>query len=143
MLSSTISSISLPLRAPAASRRLTTARADPKGNLPPKEYPPSPVTSIKKWSSDQSVKDRPKPNSETVNPLEMSRTYRRTVFDLDDWKRHRESSRYFRHMVTLPEVRAWVLLGTRATLPGRETFGDSRRCLSSLAYPTAATYLFF
>ena len=109
MLSSTISSISLPLRTPAASRRLTTARADPKGNLPPKEYPPSPVTSIKKWSSDQSVKDRPKPNSETVNPLEMSRTYRRTVFDLDDWKRHRESSRYFRHMVSLPEVRAWVL----------------------------------
>lgn len=110
MLSSTISSISLPLRTPAASRRLTTARADPKGNLPPKEYPPSPVTSIKKWSSDQSVKDRPKPNSEAVNPLEMSRTYRRTVFDLDDWKRHRESSRYFRHMVTLPESGIFMAL---------------------------------
>lgn len=36
---------------------------------------------------------------------EISRTYRRVVFDFDYWANHRSTSRYFFHMVTLPNSR--------------------------------------
>lgn len=42
---------------------------------------------------------------------EISRTYRRVVFDFDYWANHRSTSRYFFHMVTLPNSRIIRSLG--------------------------------
>lgn len=36
---------------------------------------------------------------------EISRTYRRVVFDFDYWANHRSTSRYFFHIITLPNSR--------------------------------------
>jgi ion channel-forming bestrophin family protein len=43
---------------------------------------------------------------------EISRTFRRSVFDFDYWANHRSTSRYFFHMVTLPNSRIIRSLGT-------------------------------
>ena len=92
---------------PLSTHRLLTAAAAPAAKAKQlyselnAGVPPPPNKGMRK--RDQLVYDEEK---------EISRSFRRSVFDFDYWANHRSTSRYFFHMVTLPNSRIIRSLGT-------------------------------
>lgn len=62
--------------------------------------PPSPYASLDEYETPHAVDDK-----------ELSRRYRRTWFGHDDWRAHRSTSRYVRHLTSLPGSRIVRSLG--------------------------------
>lgn len=86
---------------PLKTMRAGVRRADVTARVVKTQAPPPPSAPPKAPSPGMRPRDQLRRDPEK----EVSRTYRRTVYDFDYWANHRSSSRYLFNILTMPQSR--------------------------------------